>query len=166
MIKHDDNDDENDDNDDDDDDDDDIDDDNDYVGVGAGTHQVERVDEGRVDNDDKTNDNDDDDDDDDIDDDNDYVGVGAGTHQVERVDEGRVVALVAEDLAQVRDVGGRQAQRVQLGQLRVRRHPRQRRLQLGDTATSGFYIFYTHAFQHFKFQKLTSYQNRISNLKK
>lgn len=50
-------------------------------------------------------------------------------HQVHGVNKSTLVFVVGQNLAQVRDVAGGEAQRVQLGQLGVRRDPGQRRLE-------------------------------------
>lgn len=53
------------------------------------------------------------------------------TYQVDRVDVTVLVLVVRQDLPQVRDVAGRQPQRVQLGELGVRGHPGQGGLEPG-----------------------------------
>ena len=54
------------------------------------------------------------------------------SHQVHRVDKSVFIFVVGQYLPEVRDVAGRQAQRVQFGQLGVRRYPGQRGLQPGE----------------------------------
>lgn len=56
----------------------------------------------------------------------------AQPHQVDGVDKSVFVLVVGQYLPEVRDVAGRQAQRVQLGELGVRRHPGQGGLQPGE----------------------------------
>lgn len=54
------------------------------------------------------------------------------SYQVDRVDKSVLVLVVGQDLPEVRDVAGRQTQRVQFGELSVRWYPGQRSLESGE----------------------------------
>lgn len=54
------------------------------------------------------------------------------THQIDRVKVAVLVLVAGQDLPQVGDVAGGQAERVELGELGVRRHPGQGGLEAGE----------------------------------